>query len=74
MSYPLWDQLKSLKESEWVDLTHTFDTDSPHFSALEAAYIDTISTVAEDGVLPHNMAHISMPPSTLSKTEDIYMN
>ncbi|WP_164711982.1 cyclase family protein [Staphylococcus debuckii] len=49
MSYPLWDQLKTLKENKWVDLTHTFDSKSPHFSALEEAYIDTISTVPEDG-------------------------
>lgn len=23
--YPLWNQLNTLKEAQWVDLTHTFD-------------------------------------------------
>ena len=34
-NYPLWDQLNQLKESKWVDLTHTFDPDIPRFSDFE---------------------------------------
>ncbi len=33
-----------LKEKEWVDLTHTFGPDSPHFSAFDSAEIRTLFT------------------------------
>ena len=49
MSYPLWNQLEQLKAHTWVDLTHTFDADSPRFSAFEKAEVETLHTVAEDG-------------------------
>ncbi|MFO3688796.1 cyclase family protein [Staphylococcus felis] len=49
MSYPLWAQLASLKKSRWVDLTHTFNAQSPHFSAFEGAQVKTPFTVQKDG-------------------------
>lgn len=49
MSYPLWQQLDHLKSLTWVDLTHTFNAHSPHFSAFEGAQIDTPFTVQKDG-------------------------
>lgn len=31
-----------LKEKQWVDLTHTFGPDSPHFSAFDSAEFETL--------------------------------
>ncbi|QLK86922.1 cyclase family protein [Staphylococcus sp. 17KM0847] len=49
MTYPLWLQLQTLKTARWVDLTHTFNADSPHFSAFEGAIVETPFTVKKDG-------------------------
>ncbi|MCS4485810.1 cyclase family protein [Staphylococcus americanisciuri] len=49
MTHPLWTQLQTLKSTRWVDLTHTFNANSPHFSAFEGAQIDTPFTVEKDG-------------------------
>lgn len=35
--YPLWQQLNTLKQATWVDLTHTFDPEIPRFSELKKA-------------------------------------
>ena len=48
-NYPLWDQLNQLKESKWVDLTHTFDPDIPRFSDFEKGEVSTLFTVQEHG-------------------------
>lgn len=32
---PLWDSLNTLKNNQWVDLTHTFDENSPHWKGFE---------------------------------------
>lgn len=40
--------LQFLKEKKWVDLTHTFGTESPHFSAFDHAEFKTLFT-HEDG-------------------------
>lgn len=37
MSNELINALTLLKKKEWVDLTHTFGPESPHFSAFDAA-------------------------------------
>ncbi len=29
--YPLWQQLNTLKQATWVDLTHTFDIGNTTF-------------------------------------------
>ncbi|MEH7238681.1 cyclase family protein [Bacillus sp. JJ1562] len=39
---------ETLKSKEWVDLTHTFGPDSPHFSAFQDAEFKTLFT-HEDG-------------------------
>ncbi|MBC5636521.1 cyclase family protein [Ornithinibacillus sp. BX22] len=36
--------IEQLKEKEWVDLTHAFGPDSPHFSAFEAAEFKPLFT------------------------------
>ncbi|RIV26216.1 cyclase family protein [Alicyclobacillaceae bacterium I2511] len=37
MTYPLWEQLKDLKslKYDWVDLTHEFGPDTPHWPGFE---------------------------------------
>ena len=49
MSYPLWKSLSQLKKYKWVDLTHTFDSESPHFSSFENAETKTLYQVKDDG-------------------------
>ncbi|CAM3472858.1 MULTISPECIES: cyclase family protein [Brevibacillus] len=44
MANDLIQALKWLKEKEWVDLTHTFGPESPHFSAFEPADFTTLFT------------------------------
>ncbi|WP_282156028.1 cyclase family protein [Cytobacillus gottheilii] len=40
----LLQAIEVLKGKEWVDLTHTFGPDSPHFAAFEDAEIQTLFT------------------------------
>ena len=40
--YPLWNQLNTLKEAQWVDLTHTFDPNIPRFSEFEKGSLNAI--------------------------------
>lgn len=42
MSSELLQAFNILREKQWVDLTHTFGADSPHFSAFKAAEIETL--------------------------------
>lgn len=44
MSNELLEALHFLKEKEWVDLTHTFGPDSPHFAAFPDAEFKTLFT------------------------------
>ncbi|MER2169370.1 MAG: cyclase family protein, partial [Psychrobacillus psychrodurans] len=37
MSSELLKAFNTLKEKQWVDLTHIFGANSPHFSAFKAA-------------------------------------
>ena len=39
----------ALKNKHWVDLTHPFGPDSPHFPAFNLAEFKTIFTTAKDG-------------------------
>lgn len=42
--------LQTLKKQKWVDLTHTFNSQSPHFHAFNPAKFDTLFT-HDDGFL-----------------------
>jgi kynurenine formamidase len=44
MSSELFKVIQFLKEKRWVDLTHTFGPDSPHFSAFDSADFQTLFT------------------------------
>lgn len=43
-SNELLKAIELLKEKEWIDLTHSFGPDSPHFAAFEAAEFKTLFT------------------------------
>lgn len=45
--YPLWQQLNTLKQATWVDLTHTFDPEIPRFSEFEKGEVSTLFTVKD---------------------------
>src|SRR5690625_785313 len=42
MSNELLNAFNVLKKKQWVDLTHSFGLDSPHFSAFESAEFTTL--------------------------------
>src|SRR5690625_5828104 len=42
MSNELLEAFNVLKKKPWVDLTHSFGPDSPHFSAFESAEFKTL--------------------------------
>lgn len=44
MTNELIKAIQLLKEKEWVDLTHTFGPNSPHFAAFQDAEFDTLFT------------------------------
>ena len=44
MTNELQQAIQLLKSTQWVDLTHTFGPDSPHFSAFDAAEFETLFT------------------------------
>ena len=49
--YPLWNQLNTLKEAQWVDLTHTFDPNIPRFSEFEKGEVSTLFNVKDQGFM-----------------------
>jgi len=42
MTNELLDAIKLLKQKQWIDLTHTFGPDSPHFAAFAPAEFETL--------------------------------
>ncbi|WP_220738600.1 cyclase family protein [Leuconostoc miyukkimchii] len=48
-SINLLQTLHALKASKWVDLTHEFGPNSPHFPAFDPARFETLFTVEKDG-------------------------
>lgn len=44
MSNELLKAFNLIKGKEWIDLTHTFGPDSPHFAAFDSAEINTLFT------------------------------
>ena len=70
MSNELLQALQLLKSKQWVDLTHTFGPNSPHFLCLRTLnlkryfLIRTVSSLNNSRSLV-NMAHISTHPFIL---------
>lgn len=57
MANELIKALALLKEKEWVDLTHTFGPESPHFSAFPAAEFSAMFT-HDDGFLAQSFKFV----------------
>ena len=53
-----WDMLAALKSMNWVDLTHAFDTDSPHFAADRGMTRETLATYETDGYWTEYFGHV----------------
>ena len=79
MSNELIQAIQLLKEKKWVDMTHTFGPNSPHFSAFEAAQFDTLfdhdqGFFAQSFKFRVNTGHILMRRSTSFGIPVIWMN
>lgn len=42
MTNQLWHTIAAIKNKQWIDLTHAFGPESPHFSAFEPAKFETL--------------------------------
>lgn len=51
MSLSLTEAVNLLKSKKWIDLTHAFNADSPHFFMFEPAEFKTLFDY-RDGFLP----------------------
>lgn len=54
----LWDTYASLKQHTWVDLTHSFDNDTPHWKGFEPMGRKTLYTVDKDGFQVELYSHV----------------
>lgn len=57
MAERLAEAMNYLKSRKWVDLTHTFGPDSPHFSAFPDAQFETLFTL-DDGFLAQRFSMV----------------
>lgn len=55
VSTELLEAINTLKKKEWVDLTHAFGPDSPHFSAFDSAEFKTLFD-HDDGFFVQNFS------------------
>jgi len=53
-----WDILAALKAMNWVDLTHAFDTGSPHFAADRPMTRETLASYEKDGYWTEYFGHV----------------
>ncbi|WP_374439593.1 cyclase family protein [Pseudomonas panipatensis] len=54
----LWDTYAQLHEHTWVDLTHAFDKDTPHWKGFEPMQRQTLYTVDKDGFQVELYSHV----------------
>lgn len=54
----LWDTYASLKQHAWVDLTHAFDDDTPHWKGFEPMGRKTLYSVDKDGFQVELYSHV----------------
>ena len=79
MESDLTQAINTLKSKKWVDLTHTFGPNSPHFAAFDDAEFKTLLIMMTDSSLRTflsrgSMEHISMHQSTSYATNVMSMN
>ncbi len=56
--YPLWDLLVSLKELEFVDLTHAFEPGIPRWSGFPSMEITVLYDFEADGFFAQEFCHV----------------
>ena len=54
----LWDTYATLKAKTWVDLTHAYDEQVPHWKGFENAQRKTLYTVDKDGFQVDLYTHV----------------
>ncbi|WP_024765103.1 cyclase family protein [Pseudomonas nitroreducens] len=54
----LWDTYASLRQHDWVDLTHAFDSNTPHWKGFEPMGRKTLYTVDKDGFQVELYSHV----------------
>lgn len=54
----LWGTVAALRSKKWVDLTHAFDTDTPHWKGFGEMKRQTMYTVKKDGYWVEQMTHV----------------
>lgn len=54
----LWDTLDTLKAKRWVDLTHAFDENSPHWKGFQPLQRVIIYDYAKDGFRVEQTTHV----------------
>ena len=66
---PLLLALATLKDAQWIDLTHAFEPGIPHYIAFPDEQREVVTTVETDGFLVHRYNHVGQwgthvdPPS-----------
>jgi kynurenine formamidase len=56
---PLWALHATLKSKTWVDLTHSFDTSTPHWKGFTPMTRKTTYTVKKDGFWVEAITHVT---------------
>lgn len=54
----LWDTYAQLKQHKWVDLSHAYDEDVPHWKGFEQAQRKTLYTIDKDGFEVSQYTHV----------------
>lgn len=54
----LWDLYAELKSHDWVDLTHAFNDEIPHWKGFDPATTERIFTIAESGFNVDLFCHV----------------
>ena len=57
-NHPLWQMYTALKSKKWVDLTQTFDTDTPHWKGFQAMTRKVLFDYDKDGFRAEEYCHV----------------
>ena len=57
-NHPLWQMYTVIKAKKWVDLTQTFDTDTPHWKGFQAMTRKVLFDYDKDGFRAEEYCHV----------------
>lgn len=57
----LWDMLKSLKEKEWIELSHSLDNNSPYWEGMPEGVVNLCNTVVDFDEMNLNIQTFKFP-------------